>query len=85
MLICVIDASMCTCYCFRFCKLMINVEEVMYYACSTYKRIIRIISMNMCHIIQNFYSCGCSGHKQRKHCSTAKSHPSLSFLDFKVP
>ena len=56
MLICVIDASMCACECFFFCKLMINVEEVMYYACSAYKCIIRIISVNMCHIIQNFYN-----------------------------
>ena len=55
MLICVIDASMYACECFCFCKLMINVEEVMYYACSTYKCIIRIISVNMFHIIKNFY------------------------------
>jgi len=54
-LICLIDASMCACECFCFCKLMINVEEVMYYAFSAYKCIIRIISVNMCHIIQNFY------------------------------
>ena len=55
MLICVIDASIYACECFCFYKLMINVEEVMYYACSAYKCIIRIISVNMCHIIQNFY------------------------------
>ena len=54
-LICVIDASMCACYCFFFCKLMINIEEVMYYACTLKQCIIGIISMNICHIIQNLY------------------------------
>jgi len=54
-LICVIDASMCACECFCFCKLMINVEEVMYYEFSACKCIIRIIFVNMCHIIKNFY------------------------------
>jgi len=48
MLMSLIDASMCACECFFFCKLMINVEEIMYYTCSAYNRMIRIISVNMC-------------------------------------
>jgi len=40
-----IDASMCACECFCFCKLMINVDEIMYYTCSTYNCMIRIISV----------------------------------------
>jgi len=55
MLICVIDASMCACYCFCFCKLMINVDEVMYYACPQWC-IIGIISVEYVFIIQNFYT-----------------------------
>ena len=51
---------MCACdWCFivfNSAKLMINVEEVMYYACILQKCIIRIISVNKCQIIQNFYN-----------------------------